>query len=152
MMLILGAAGLVFQYQSAPPLPISANGAHSVQMQRFISRGITIGPLVSAFYAGCMVLLLQTHFFRKLLAPLKRYGRMAFTNYILQTVFILLAGKVLEQVKPLTCLQSLLICIIIIMIQLLFSTFWLRYFKFGPLEWVWRALTYLELPPMRKRT
>src|SRR5262249_51103507 len=34
--------------------------------------------------------------------------------------------------------------------QLRLSTWWFRAFQFGPLEWVWRALTYLQLPPVRR--
>ena len=33
-----------------------------------------------------------------------------------------------------------------------FSTIWLRYFEFGPMEWVWRSLTYWKKQPMRIRT
>jgi hypothetical protein len=35
------------------------------------------------------------------------------------------------------------------MINLIGSTLWLRAFRFGPMEWVWRSLTYLKLQPMR---
>jgi uncharacterized membrane protein YeiB len=77
---------------------------------------------------------------------------MAFTNYLGQTVFIVLAGKVLQLQNHISYLQTLYVCLAIYLFQLISSTIWLQYFKFGPLEWVWRALTYLELPPMRKRT
>ncbi|PLS05616.1 DUF418 domain-containing protein [Neobacillus cucumis] len=148
-MLILTIAGLFFQYQSSYSAEVVSN---SVQMQQFISIGITIGPVVSAFYICCLVLLLQTSFFRKLLSPLKSYGRMAFTNYLFQTAFIILAGNVLGFQNQINYLETLYVCLAILVIQLMFSTIWLRYYKFGPLEWIWRALTYLEFPPMRKRT
>jgi len=35
-------------------------------------------------------------------------------------------------------------------LQVLASTVWLRYFRFGPLEWAWRAMTYLHWPPLRR--
>jgi len=35
-------------------------------------------------------------------------------------------------------------------LQVVASTVWLRYFRFGPLEWVWRAMTYLHWPPLRR--
>jgi len=151
-MLVLGAAGLILQYESAHFF-IGSPGdqANVIQTQPFISIGITIGPVVSAFYAGCIVLLIQIPFFEKQLAPIKNYGRMAFTNYLMQTGLILLAGKILQLQNHINHLQTLYICLAIYIIQLIYSTLWLRYFRFGPLEWVWRALTYLELPPMRKR-
>ena len=152
-MLAISLGGLIFQYQSAPfAIGTAADQANSVQAQPFISIGITIGPVVSAFYVGCIIMLIQIPFFRKLLVPLKKYGRMAFTNYLLQTVFLLLAGKVLHLHSHINYLQTLYVCLAIYVIQLISSTLWLHYYKFGPLEWVWRALTYLELPSMRKRT
>ncbi|MBT2657543.1 DUF418 domain-containing protein [Bacillus sp. ISL-18] len=151
-MLVLALGGLIFQYQSAPNfISSAANEAISGPLQPFIHIGITIGPVVSAFYVGCIILLIQLPFFRKLLTPLKYYGRMAFTNYLLQTVLIFVAGKALQLQSQISYFQTLYICLAIYVIQLSYSTLWLRYFKFGPLEWVWRALTYLELPPMRKR-
>jgi uncharacterized membrane protein YeiB len=152
-MLVLGLGGIIFQYQSAPiVIGNTADEAISVPLHQFISIGITIGPVVSAFYVGSMIMLIQIPFFRRLFAPLKSYGRMAFTNYLGQTVLILVAGKVFQLQSHISYFQTLYVCLIIYVIQLIYSTLWLRYFNFGPLEWVWRALTYLELPPMRKRT
>ncbi|MEH7416183.1 DUF418 domain-containing protein [Neobacillus drentensis] len=152
-MLALATMGLIFQYQSEPSLiERTADESISFQTEKFMSIGITIGPVISAFYAGCMVMLIQLPFIRKLLSPLKSYGRMAFTNYLMQTTLILLAGKILHLQNHINYLQTLYICLAIYIFQLIYSTIWLRYFKFGPLEWVWRAFTYLELPPMRKRS
>ncbi len=36
--------------------------------------------------------------------------------------------------------------------QLIVSPIWLKYYRFGPLEWVWRSLTYIKLQPMRRKT
>jgi uncharacterized membrane protein YeiB len=96
-------------------------------------------------------LLLRLPLIRKLLSPLNSYGRMALTNYIFQTVFIYLAGYLFNLFDSLTYLQSLILCLTIYIIQLIFSVIWLRFFQFGPLEWIWRVVTYLEVPPMRKR-
>ncbi|ULT57479.1 DUF418 domain-containing protein [Neobacillus drentensis] len=150
-MLGLALGGLIFQSQSAPNFIGSAwDEAISGPLHHFLSIGITIGPVVSAFYVGCIILLIQLPFFRKLLTPLKYYGRMAFTNYLVQTVLILAAGKMLHLQSHINYFQTFYICLAIYVIQLSYSTLWFRYFKFGPFEWVWRALTYLELPPMRK--
>ena len=152
-MLVAALAGLTFQYQYAPNfIGSAADEATSVPLHTFSRIGITIGPVVSAFYVGCIIMLIQIPFFRRLFAPLKSYGRMAFTNYLGQTVLILAAGKVLQLQSHISYFQTLYICLAIYVIQLIYSTIWLRFFQFGPLEWVWRALTYLELPPMRKKT
>ncbi|WP_026755609.1 DUF418 domain-containing protein [Sediminibacter sp. Hel_I_10] len=71
-------------------------------------------------------------------------GKMAFTNYILQTVFGIaffyklglgLAGEFGFTVIMLIAMSYFLM-------EVLFSTIWLKYFKYGPLEWLWRQLTY----------
>jgi uncharacterized protein len=38
----------------------------------------------------------------------------------------------------------------IFVLQLWYSPLWLKHFRFGPLEWLWRALTYWSLPPFRR--
>ncbi|WP_040205260.1 DUF418 domain-containing protein [Neobacillus jeddahensis] len=142
LMLLLSIIGLSYQYQHAPQIVGTATMA---EIQPFFAIGVTIGPIVSAFYVGAFILLVQRPFIQKLLAPLKSYGRMAFTNYVTQTALILLIGRILPVFHPLT---SLYLCLAIYVIQLMFSMIWLRFFKFGPLEWLWRALTYWELPPL----
>lgn len=151
LLLIVSITGLIYQYQHAPSYPFGFyTGVDEVTYQ-FLSIGIMIGPLVSALYVGLLILLLQIPFVQKLLSLLKSYGRMALTNYIFQTVFIYGAGYVLNLFELLTYLQSLLVCLTIYIIQLTFSVIWLRFFQFGPLEWIWRVVTYLEVPPLRKQ-
>ena len=150
LLLVVGIAGLVYQYQYAPSSPFDLNNGVDEATYMFLSIGIMIGPLITAVYVGVLILLLRLPLIQKLLSPLKSYGRMALTNYICQTVFIYLAGYLFNLFGSLTYLQSLLVCLTIYIIQLIFSVIWLRFFQFGPLEWIWRIVTYLEVPPMRK--
>ncbi|MGM0902669.1 MAG: DUF418 domain-containing protein [Bacillota bacterium] len=138
---------LYYQAKQAP-LP-SREG--SLELYWFYHVGIMIGPIVSAFYVGLLLVLLQIQIMKKLLTPLKYYGRMALTNYIFQTVFILIANSLLGLHSQLTFLQTLKICFGIYIIQLAFSMIWLHYFRFGPLEWIWRMATYLKVPPLWKK-
>ncbi|GHI00718.1 DUF418 domain-containing protein [Neobacillus kokaensis] len=149
-MLALSAAGLIVQAQYAPVQLGVATEATYLQEQHFISIGIAIGPIVSAFYAGLLLLLMQRRFFQKLFSPLKSYGRMALTNYVSQTILILLAGNAFDLFSQISYLQTLNLCVAIYVIQFMFSSVWLRYFRYGPLEWVWRIVTYWDIPPMRK--
>ncbi|MEH7250164.1 DUF418 domain-containing protein [Neobacillus niacini] len=152
-MFLLSLAGLIYQYRHVPSIPFGFfEGGVDEQTYEFLSIGITIGPAISALYVGLLILFLQFPLVQKLLSPLKSYGRMALTNYIFQTVFIYLAGYAFNLFESISYLQSLIICLLVYVIQLIFSVVWLRYFQFGPLEWIWRGLTYLEIPPMRKRT
>ncbi|WP_413304152.1 DUF418 domain-containing protein [Bacillus sp. 1P10SD] len=150
-MFALSVVSLIHQNLEAPAVIAQVSHAQSLEMQRFINSGITIGPIVSAFYVGIMVLLLQLSFVRRILSPLKSFGRMALTNYILQTVFMLLAGKVFHLFQQLTYIQSLYLCLTILTSQLVFSTIWLRFYRFGPLEWLWRMATYFERLPIKNR-
>jgi uncharacterized membrane protein YeiB len=151
LLLIVSITLLIYQYQHAPLYPFVFYTGVDEATYQFLSIGIMIGPLVSALYVGILILLLQIPVVQKLLSPLRSYGRMALTNYIFQTVFIYLAGYLFNLFESLTYLQSLLVCLTIYVIQLTFSVFWLRFFQFGPLEWIWRVVTYLEFPPLRKR-
>ncbi|MDR6998183.1 DUF418 domain-containing protein [Neobacillus niacini] len=138
---LLSIIGLFLQFQHVPFAPF--NLFHS---NRFLTIGIMIGPIVSAFYVGMLILLLQFRLFQKILSPLKSYGRMSLTNYVLQTAFIFIAGNAFNLFGQITYLHSLYICLVICSIQLLFSIVWLRFFRYGPLEWIWRLATYKEKP------
>jgi uncharacterized protein len=46
---------------------------------------------------------------------------------------------------------QILIVILIFALQMWLSPLWLKYFRFGPLEWLWRSLTYRKMQPMRNR-
>ncbi|MDN3017321.1 DUF418 domain-containing protein [Paenibacillus sp. BSR1-1] len=146
-MTVLSGLGLIYQYQNLPVM----GAENDPEVQRFFNIGITIGPIVSAFYIGLFILLLQIPIVRKVLSPLKSYGRMALTNYVSQTGLILLAGEALNLFNRITYVQSFFLCMAIYIIQLIFSTLWLRFFRFGPFEWIWRMVTYLQVPPILKK-
>jgi uncharacterized protein len=85
----------------------------------------------------------------KVFAPL---GRMAFSNYIMQSVIFgfIFFGYGLGYFGRLGAMQALLIGISVFAAQVLFSDWWLVRFRFGPLEWLWRTLMYGVGQPMRK--
>jgi len=87
---------------------------------------------------------------RRILAPFADVGRMALTNYLTQGLVIAL---VLFGVGPGLALAgrigtSALTAIVVLVfgMQVLVSRWWLRHYRFGPVEWVWRALTYGRRP------
>lgn len=155
-MLLFSVFGLLYQYQHVPSAPFDLFGPGPVdvlniqEMHPFLRIGIIIGPIVSALYVGILILLLRSECMRKLLSPLKYYGRMALTNYIAQTAFIYLAGNVFSLFNQITYIQSFFICVMILVIQLIFSRCWLHFFRFGPFELIWRSVTYLTVPPLKE--
>jgi uncharacterized protein len=102
-------------------------------------------------YVAVFVLLFQRPGCRwlQVLAPI---GRMALTNYILQTVIaVLFFYGVGFGIGPRFGLAGVLVATVIIFAaQLVASRWWLERFQFGPLEWIWRTLTYGRRQPMRR--
>jgi uncharacterized protein len=89
--------------------------------------------------------------FKSILSPLKYAGRMALTNYIMQSaigliLFSSIGFKLYETLSP---SSTLLTAVTVIIFQVIMSKVWLTYFQFGPLEWIWRCLTYKELLPIK---
>lgn len=79
-------------------------------------------------------------------------GQMAFTNYIAQSLIgvFIFWGVGLELFGQVDRLGQLLFVIGIWIIQILWSKPWLTHFRFGPLEWLWRSLTYGSLQPFKR--
>jgi uncharacterized protein len=83
---------------------------------------------------------------RRLLAWLAPVGRMALTNYLLQTVICVLIfyGYGFGQFGRFGATTATLIALAIFLFQILMSALWLKYFSYGPMEWIWRQLTYRQ--------
>lgn len=81
----------------------------------------------------------------------KEMGRMALTNYLMQTLINILifngigfglAGKIGPSIY-------ILWFIFLMILQIFFSKWWLSKYRFGPFEWLWRSLTYNQMQPMK---
>lgn len=85
------------------------------------------------------------------LNALSPYGRMALTNYLLQTLIgtFIFYGWGLGLLGSLHEWQTLLIALIIIYLQIKISAWWLGRYRYGPLEWAWRCGTYFKRMPLR---
>ena len=77
-------------------------------------------------------------------------GRMALTNYLTHSVVTLIIFVFLGYWGALERHQLYYIVFAIWVTQLIVSPIWLRHFHFGPVEWIWRSLTYGHKPPFRK--
>lgn len=89
---------------------------------------------------------------RRALEWLAAPGRMALTHYLLQSLLCtwLFYGYGAGWFEQMPRAWQLLFALVLFAVQVLLSHAWLARFRFGPMEWVWRALTYLRLPPMRR--
>ena len=112
---------------------------------------LTIGaPLLMLGYVACVVLLMQVGTVRRLAAPIAAAGRMALSNYLLQSVVCttLSYGYGLGLMGHLGPAQWMGVALLLFAIQCPLSMLWLRFFRFGPAEWLWRTLTYGRIQPL----
>ncbi|MFK7802049.1 MAG: DUF418 domain-containing protein [Anaerolineae bacterium] len=108
-------------------------------------------PLVAGAYIGLIMLWSRSSLWRNLQNRLAATGRMALTNYIMHSLIgtFIFYGFGLGLFGSLNRVMLLPIIVAIWLFQLWLSPFWLHYFRFGPLEWMWRSLSYWELQPLR---
>jgi len=99
---------------------------------------------VAAAYIGSVMLVVRCVQIYKLLEPLAATGRMAFTNYIMQTAVCtaIFYGHGFGLFGSVQRTGQILLVLCIWICQIFLSWLWLRRFRFGPLEWLWRCLTY----------
>lgn len=86
-----------------------------------------------------------------LLRPLAPMGRMALSNYLAQSLICtaLFYGYGLGLFGQFSRSGEVALALAVFVVQLLVSHLWLRHFAQGPAEWLWRAVTYGRLPPLR---
>jgi len=101
-------------------------------------------------YGAAVMVLVQLPVTGRALNAFAPIGRMAFTNYVMQSVIFgfIFFGYGLGQFGRLGPAHALLLGAAVYVAQMLFSAWWLGRFRFGPLEWLWRTLMYGEVQPM----
>ena len=106
----------------------------------FIPNKLGIIPMTIA-YIG-MLSILNKKLSSKVASYIRACGRMAFTNYITQTLFCYIVLNIFFKDVEITRKEIFIFVLIIWAIQLIWSKYWLDKFKYGPLEFIWRKLTY----------
>ncbi len=107
------------------------------------------GVFLSLVYIAFLLLLLQKEKWLHRLRPLGYAGRMALSNYIGQTLVGVGIYTGLGWFGQINLLQGVLIAVPVYILQIIFSYYWLKRYRFGPLEWIWRSLTYGKIQPMK---
>jgi uncharacterized protein len=103
-------------------------------------------------HASLIMLIFRSGVAKWLMKALANVGQMAFTNYLMQSIICTLFfyGYGLGYYNKLRYHQLYYVVGSVWIFQLIFSSIWLRYFRFGPFEWLWRSLTYWKKQPMKK--
>ncbi|HMO60792.1 MAG TPA: DUF418 domain-containing protein [Ferruginibacter sp.] len=142
-------------------LPVNYLETHTIQSGTFSILAIDksyitydLGRVANTCgHIALIMLFIQSGWPRFLQNALAAVGQMAFTNYIMQTLicnFIFL-GYGLSLYGKLQRYELYYIVAGIWILQLIISPLWLKYFQYGPLEWLWRSLTYWAKQPFKKQ-
>jgi uncharacterized protein len=109
------------------------------------------GPALCFAYAAAITLLLRRENWERRLRPLAGAGRMALSNYLLQSVVCttIFYSYGLGWYGSVERAAGLVLVASIYASQIPLSVWWLKHFRFGPAEWFWRTLTYGKRQPMR---
>lgn len=132
------------------------NFAHdwSMEFSMFLgSQWNYFGSVATALgYIGIVMLAVRAGLWEGLQNRLKAVGKTAFTNYILQTVLgtLIFYGHGLGLFGSVDRWQQVLVILAIWLLQLWLAPVWLGRYRYGPLEWLWRCLTYWRLQPLRR--
>ncbi len=108
---------------------------------------------VSIGHIGMIMILCKSPILLWLKTRLAAVGKMALTNYIMHSIIcmIVFTGVGFGLFGKLQRHELLYVVFSIWIFQLIISPIWLKYFYFGPLEWVWRYLSYLKKYPFKKQ-
>jgi uncharacterized protein len=107
---------------------------------------------VALGWVGTVMLACRSAAFAPITRVVAAVGRMAFTNYLVQTLICttIFYGHGLGLFGRVDRVGQLGIVLVIWAVELMVSPLWLTRFQFGPLEWLWRCLTYWRRPPFLK--
>lgn len=143
---VISALGVAIQLRW---LPLDALGL----VGRMIGRTINeLGMLSTvAFYVGIVVLAMQRPQLRRVLAVVAPAGRMPLTTYFTQSLVctFLFYGWGLGWAGKVGAAGTVGISLAIFSVQIVIAQLWVRWFRLGPFEWLWRAAVYWKLPQMR---
>jgi uncharacterized protein len=108
--------------------------------------------LVALGHIGAFMLLVGSSRFRSFVARCAAAGRLALSNYLLQSVVMtsVFYGYGLGLYGQVPRVGQMAMAAALIVLQLVLSPWWISHFRFGPVEWAWRSLTYGRLQPLRR--
>jgi uncharacterized protein len=111
----------------------------------------SVAPLAIG-YAAAFALLWRRERGRQLLGWFAPAGRMALTNYLMQSVIAtaIFSGLGFAMAGRISPTWIWVLAVTIIAVQVAYSRWWLARFRFGPMEWVWRSFTYRSRQGMRR--
>lgn len=147
--LLIGAGGQLFVFVSGL-LEYKKVFTPDENILRYIE--IISNPILTFFYVSLIVLVIHKLKGKQNSIPeaLKATGRMPLTNFFIQYITMTALMYPYGFGQKLFSYQLILVAFCIYLFQMLLSVWWLKHFVYGPMEWLWRSLTYLKLQSMKK--
>lgn len=142
--------GLIGSAIAMHPIP-GSRGADGWQFAQGLQM---LGNLPASLgYVSLVILMLYSASAFNKVRVLAPFGRMALTNYLTQSLIAstFFFGYGFGNFGASRVDQMLFVAVVVVC-QIAFSHFWLARFRYGPMEWLWRAVTYWTIPPMRIKT
>ena len=136
----LGLAGPLANWGPPP-------ASEPVWITQWALMGDLVGEPILALGYLCTLALICLR--RGAISPLAAVGRMALTAYLAQSALALCVFGGLRYYDALSPAQALVVVFAIWTLLLIACPLWLRAFRLGPVEWLWRSLTYRRVQPMR---
>jgi uncharacterized protein len=142
--------GLAFAVLAGPALAWQLlDAAGTGQLTSTLPSGVA-GLLLAGVYVCTLLVGLRGPLRSALVAVFGPLGRMALTNYLGATVAVLLVVALVGHPERWSTKAVLVLVGLVLGAQWVFSTLWLRRFRQGPLEWLWRWATWARRPPLRR--
>lgn len=123
--------------------------------QYFSSFFLSIGIFATtAFYVSVLIIIYISSGKGIVFSALQSLGRMTLTNYLLISAFmvILLYGVGFGLLGKIHISTVWLLAVVWLLIEVVFTTYWLKQYRYGPAEWIWRQLTYWKRMPLRRNS
>ncbi|MBB6349507.1 putative membrane protein YeiB [Nonomuraea muscovyensis] len=142
--------GALLAVAAAPTLAVQV----VVQMNNPAGRAAGVvtaiaGMLIGGVYVCMLLLMLRTPLRAALHALFAPLGKMALTNYLTASILVLAVAHLHGRPQDWTQPVLLALAVGILSAQWVFSTLWLRRYRFGPLEWLWRWATWGRRPALQ---
>ena len=136
-------------YVARPYIPAVAWGEVSFYSWMGSTTTNLINLLTAYLWVIIVIEVYRSQKVQRAVEPLVSYGRMGLTNYIVQSVagVFIFSGFGLDW-SHLGVFLSVLVCLAYTGIQIAISHYWLKGFRYGPMEWLWRTGTYMKWQPL----
>ncbi len=143
------APAVLFAVSAAVSVPLALWQASDIAASGFDAASALAGVAMAAAYCFAVLALMATRarpVLERIWAPL---GRMALTNYLTATLAMVAASRLLDLSGSRSWATLLTLGAVITAVQWVVSTLWLARFRQGPVEWLWRWVTWAQRPPFR---